>query len=142
VSPVSPSPTIKRHCRCVALPLCIAIAGWLGLWPSRAGATCGDYLLGGHGRFASPAAMDQHFLKFLEQAGSPLEPAPGPCHGPHCSQDRHPLPLAPVQANGAPQDWACLCSAEFANRRAAPRPSGETPLYPRRFSSRPFRPPR
>src|SRR5947209_2319155 len=66
-------------------------------------ASCGDYVIIGHGASATPTA---HLT--TTQPHTPA-PAPQPCRGPHCSR----LPVAPAPATPLPtvergEDWGVL----------------------------------
>lgn len=78
-----------------ALPWCCGMAILLGLgaWPSRAEATCGDYLTVGLGHFAMLGERETGQAPNPTHAGIPLpgEPVRPPCNGSSCSSREIPV---------------------------------------------------
>jgi hypothetical protein len=113
--------------------------------PSAARASCGDYVIGGTGDAAQVASPS---LSSEARPGAPRAPAVpvqhGPCHGPFCSSNPLPAPLAPVPPAPVHGDqWACAPAllAVPTPEAAGPAPREES-LRAVRHSAAIYHPPR
>jgi hypothetical protein len=86
----------------------LALLALLLLAPSAARASCGDYVTMGSSTAAHSASPS---LPSDNRLGVPAVPRRhGPCHGPFCSGNPLPAPLAPVPPAPVHGDqWAHLC---------------------------------
>jgi hypothetical protein len=128
-----------RVLRSAAALAVLLILGWL--IPSRALATCGDYLTMRHhadtGQPLFPAfgtglstqvlPADSELLQMLQDIGvrgettrpvpcqqCPASPGEAPCQGPWCSGSHAPMPVPTAPVETSQDTWACWWSAHQA----------------------------
>lgn len=115
----------------IAVLTALVAMGWCA--PSRALATCGDYVMSGHGATephesaplpvfdASSRPLDHEALPPLLGSAftartlakpapcrqCPTSPGDAPCEGPWCSGSHQPMPVPPTTVDNVQDHWAC-----------------------------------
>ena len=100
----------RRRKRLPVWCYCTALILGFGAWPSRADATCGDYVTFGAGHFATPDASGTKQLPTPTLAGIPLPGGPArlPFDCPGCSSREAPVTLPIVVHTQHDLTWACV----------------------------------
>jgi hypothetical protein len=101
---------LRRRKRLPVWCYCTALVLGSGAWPSRADATCGDYVTFGSGHFAMPDARTTEQLPRATRAGIPLPGGPArlPFDCPGCSSRQAPVTLPVVVHTQHDLTWACV----------------------------------